>query len=902
VFFVPIFPVCKSNGGEFMEALSKTYDPQGIENQWYMQWKTNGCFKPSGVGDPFVIVIPPPNITGKLHMGHALNLTLQDITIRFNRMLGRDTLWLPGEDHAGIATQGVVEKMLREKGTSKDEVGRDKFLEITWQWANEYREYIKKQIEYVGCSVDWEHDRFTLDEGLNRAVRKAFVHLYKKGLIYKGKYIVNWCPRCGTVLSDEEVEHEDEKSSLWYIRYPEKGGSSELIVATTRPETMLGDTAVAVNPSDERYKTWIGKTVILPIVHREIPVIADYFVDPKFGTGAVKVTPAHDPNDYQMALRHHLPLIEVIDEQCKMTALSGRFEGLKTTEARKKVVEQLEAEGLLEKIEPYTHAVGHCSRCSTTVEPRLSDQWFVRMEPLAKPAIEAVEDGRIQFHPDRWKKVYLNWMNEIHDWCISRQLWWGHRIPVWYCKACGHTNVCEEAPSVCEKCGSSDLIQDSDVLDTWFSSGLWPFSTLGWPEETADLNKYYPTSLLSTAYDIIFFWVARMNVMGLEFMKDIPYHDVYIHQLVRDKKGRKMSKSLGNGIDPIEVIQQYGADATRFSLAILASQGNDIRYDVKQIETYQHFANKLWNASRFVFMNLGEEGKLFSPEDINPQELTLADGWILTSLSQSVELITGYLKTYDYNFAAKAIYEFFWNRFCDWYLESVKPILYGNHERKENTKAVLAYVLDQSIRLLHPFMPFITEELWQHLPIQKEKPMLISSCWPEPAKESDIKDMYTRYESLMEEIRGIRSLRAQFQIPPSKKLTVAIRTLTSDVTRDCTSLDEEKSYIKFLANVEEIERVAHKPEKAATAFVDSSKEIYVVLGDTIDWIEEKKRLEKEIEKTVVDIRHSADKLQNPKFVENADASVIEEAKDKKKEAENTLKRLELLLKDFSDSQ
>ncbi len=877
-----------------MEPLSKTYDPQGIENKWYTSWKANGSFKPSGAGDPFVIVIPPPNITGKLHMGHALNMTLQDITVRFNRMMGKNTLWLPGEDHAGIATQGVVEKMLREKGTSRDDVGREEFLRITWEWANEYREYIKKQIEWIGCSVDWERDRFTLDEGLNRAVRKAFVELYNNGLIYKGKYLVNWCSRCGTVLSDEEVEHEEEKSHLWYIRYPLKGEDQGLIVATTRPETMLGDTAVAVNPSDERYKGWIGKTLLLPIVNREIPIVADHFVDPQFGTGAVKVTPAHDPNDYQMAIRHNLPLVEVIDDRSKMSSEAGVFAGLSTLEARKQIVERLESEGFLVKIEDYSHSVGHCYRCSATIEPRLSDQWFVQMKPLARRAIEVVENGRVKFHPDRWKKVYLNWMNEVHDWCISRQLWWGHRIPVWYCQDCGHPNVAEEYPRQCETCGSSRLIQDADVLDTWFSSGLWPFSTLGWPDQTPDLDTYYPTSLLSTGFDIIFFWVARMIVMGLEFMEEIPFRDVYIHQLVRDKKGRKMSKSLGNGIDPIEVIKTYGADATRFSLAIMASQGSDIRYDVKSIETYQHFANKLWNASRFALMNL-DSGNTETALSIAPDQCTLADGWILSLLNETIRKVTDYLRNYDYNFAAKTVYEFFWNQFCDWYLESAKPVLYGEGGQKRNTRAVLAYVLDRSIRILHPFMPFITEELWQHLPIEKEVASLIVAPWPEEKPEHTFPEKQARYEALIEEIRGIRNLRAQFQVPPSHKFNVAIRFLGEPGT---ALLEEETAYIRFLANVEAVTVVDQKPGKSATAFVDSSREIYVILGEAIDWVEERKRLEKEIEKTQVDLQHAQAKLNNPHFIARAEAEVVDEARMKAEEAQKTLQRLDLLLKDF----
>ncbi|HRW34594.1 MAG TPA: valine--tRNA ligase, partial [Thermotogota bacterium] len=579
-----------------MAELEKHYDPKGIEKKWYERWEKSGDFKPTGHGKPYVIVIPPPNITARLHMGHGLNLTLQDISIRFQRMMGKDTLWVAGEDHAGIATQNVVEKKLKEEGKTKNDLGRQSFINQTWQWADEYRGHIRDQIRTIGCSVDWSRDRFTLDEGLNKAVRKVFVALYEKGLIYRGKYIVNWCPRCNTVLSDEEVEHVDEKSSLWHFNYPLKEGNGFVTIATTRPETMLGDTAVAVNPSDERYKDLIGKTLILPIINREIPIIADQYVDKDFGTGAVKVTPAHDPNDYQMGIRHNLEFIEVIDENAIMNEIAGIYQGLDIKEARKRIVEEIERLGLLEKIEDYTHSVGHCYRCDTTIDPRLSDQWFVKMGPLAKEAIEVVENDRVKFYPERWKKVYLNWMYDVHDWCISRQLWWGHAIPVWYCEDCDHIIVSETDPTTCPACGSTHLRQDEDVLDTWFSSALWPFSTLGWPEQTQDLEKYYPTSTLVTGFDIIFFWVARMITMGMEFMEEVPFHHVYINQLIRDKKGRKMSKSLGNGIDPIEVVEEYGADAMRFTLSILAGQGRDINLDVKNILNYKHFANKIWNA------------------------------------------------------------------------------------------------------------------------------------------------------------------------------------------------------------------------------------------------------------------------------------------------------------------
>jgi len=612
--------------------LSTRYNPAEIETKWYRYWEEKGYFTPKGVGEKFSIVIPPPNITGRIHMGHALNITLQDIVVRYKRMKGYDVLWVPGEDHAGIATQNAVEKfLLQTQGKTREEIGREKFLEITWEWANKYRREIREQIKALGASVDWTRERFTLDEGLSRAVRKVFVELYRKGLIYRGKYIVNWCPRCKTVLSDEEVEHKEHKSKLYYVKYPVKDSDEYIVVATTRPETMLGDTAVAVHPEDERYKNFVGKTLILPLVGREIPVVADKYVDPKFGTGAVKVTPAHDPNDYLIAQRHNLPMIEIFDDNARINENGGKYKGLDRYEAREKIVKDLEEQGFLVKIEDYTHSVGHCYRCDTVIEPKLSDQWFVSTKPLAKRAIEAVENGEIRFFPERWTKVYLNWMYEIRDWCISRQLWWGHRIPVWYCQDCGHLNVSEEDVEKCEKCGSTNLKQDEDVLDTWFSSALWPFSTLGWPEETEDLKRYYPTDLLVTGFDIIFFWVARMIMMGYEFMNDKPFSHVYIHQLVRDKYGRKMSKSLGNGIDPLEVIDEYGADPMRFTLAILAAQGRDIKLDPRYFDAYKKFANKIWNATRFVLMNLEDY------KEVPLENLKTVDKWILTRLNKTVE-------------------------------------------------------------------------------------------------------------------------------------------------------------------------------------------------------------------------------------------------------------------------
>ncbi len=878
-----------------MATLDKGYDPSNIEKYWYEEWKNKGYFSPKGEGEPFVIVIPPPNITGKLHMGHALNLTLQDIPVRYNRMKGRDVLWLPGEDHAGIATQNVIEKELKKKGSSKDEIGREEFERITWEWANEYRSHIKEQIECIGCSVDWDRDKFTLDETLNKAVKKVFKSLFDKGLIYKGKYIVNWCPRCETVLSDEEVDHVDEKSFLWHFRYPVKDSGEFLTIATTRPETMLGDTAVAVHPSDERYSHLVGKTLILPIVNREIKIIADRYVDPSFGTGAVKVTPAHDPNDYQMGVRHELPFVEVMNGKGFMNENAGEYEGMTSKAARQAIVEKMEELGFLVLIEDYSHSVGHCSRCDTTIDPRLSDQWFVSMKPLAEKAIEAVEQDKVSFHPLRWKKVYLNWMNEIRDWCISRQLWWGHRIPVWYCRDCNHVNVSEDIPTVCEKCGSENLKQDEDVLDTWFSSGLWPFSTLGWPDDTDDLKKYYPTSVLTTGFDIIFFWVARMITMGMEFMNEVPFRDVYINQLIRDKKGRKMSKSLGNGIDPIEVVKEYGADAMRFTLATLAGQGRDINLDVKYIDNFKRFANKIWNASRFALMNL--EG--FSPDDnIDSEALTLADRWILTRLANVIEGTASSIDNFDYNIAAKSIYEFFWNEFCDWYIESVKPTLYSDSDPavRTNTQKVLVYILDNSLRLLHPFMPFITEEIWQKLPLENAKSSIMISEWPVAKPELIFPEHSEKYQRIMNQIRGIRNIRAEFNIPHSKKFHIAYKLGENQLKLE----EVEEEYVKFLSGSESVVYCDSKPEKSATAFVSTDFEVFVILGDMINWNEEAIRLEKELKKMEKDVEHFEKKLSNCKFMENADEIVIEETKEKYGVAKDNFLRVKKLLEDFGN--
>jgi len=857
------------------------YDPKDMEMRWYKHWLEKKYFTPKGAGPKYSIVIPPPNITGRIHMGHALNITIQDILSRYKRMQGFDVLWLPGEDHAGIATQTAVERYLATQGKSKHDYTRDEFLEIVWDWANKYRKEIKKQIMSIGASVDWTRERFTLDEGLSKAVRKVFVELYKNGLIYKGKYIVNWCHRCGTVLSDEEVDYHEEEGALYHIKYPIKGEDDYLIIATTRPETMLGDTAVAVHPSDERYKKYVGKTAILPLVGREIPVIADNYVDPSFGTGALKVTPAHDPNDYLIGQRHGLTFVEIFDENIVINENGGKFKGLKAEEARKAVVEELEAQGYLVKIEKLKHSVGRCYRCDTIVEPRLMDQWFVSMKPLAKRAIEAVENGEVRFVPERWKKVYLNWMYEIRDWCISRQLWWGHRIPVWQCQDCGHYNVSEDEPKVCEKCGSTNLKQDEDVLDTWFSSALWPFSTMGWPEETDDLKRYYPTDVLVTGFDIIFFWVARMIMSGYEFMKDKPFSEVYIHQLVRDKFGRKMSKSLGNGIDPLEVIDEYGADPMRFTLAMLAAQGRDLKLDVRFFDTYKKFANKIWNATRFVLMNLED----FEEIEIKKEDLKLADKWILSRLQKTIRRVTEALDGYDFNIAAGEIYNFFWDELCDWYIEAVKNRL--KSDDRKIVQNVLVYVLDMSLRLLHPFMPFLTEELWTKLPTAGES--IVIAEWPK------VKDVFLdevsekRFEELMSIIRGIRNVRAEVNVPQSTKVDIYIKGKLND---------EEQDYVKFLGNVSNVEFVNARPQLCATAYVSLAVEAYVSLGNLIDVSSEVQRLKKKVEKLRTDLEKFAKKLEDENFLKNAPEDIVEETREKQRTFLEQIGRIEQIISDL----
>lgn len=872
--------------------IGKRYMPHELENKWYKLWEENHSFEPKPGNGKFSIVIPPPNITGRIHIGHALNIVLQDISVRYNRMKGKETVWTPGEDHAGIATQHVVEKyLLKEEGKRREDYTREEFLKITWDWANKYRNHIREQIKALAASVDWSRERFTLDEGLNQAVRKVFVSLYNDGLIYKGKYIVNWCPSCGTVLADDEVEHSEEKGKLWYIKYPLENTQNYVTVATTRPETMLGDTALAVNPSDERYKDLIGETAILPIVGRKLKIIADPYVDTNFGTGVVKVTPAHDPNDYQIGLRHDLERIQIIDENAKINENGGKYAGLDRYIARERIVEDLKKEGLLEKEEDYTHSVGHCYRCDTVIEPLLLDQWFVKMKPLAEKAIQVVENDEIKFYPERWKKVYLNWMYEIRDWCISRQLWWGHRIPVWYCQNCGHVNVSVEDVKKCEKCGSTDLKQDEDVLDTWFSSALWPFSTLGWPEETEDLKRFYPTDLLVTGFDIIFFWVARMIMMGEKFMGEKPFHDVYLHQLVRDKYGRKMSKSLGNGLDPLEVINEYGTDPVRFTLAVLAAQGRDIKLDVGSFDAYRKFANKIWNATRFVLLNMEDHEKI----ELKEEDLKIEDKWILSRLNSTILEISKDLEGYNYDQAARKLYDFFWNELCDWYIEASKNRLNSSGNDKLIVQNVILQVFDSSLRLLHPFMPYISEELWQKLPIEKDSELLISAKWPEYNENNIYPEAEKVFSKVMELVSGIRNVKAEMDIPQTQEVEVKYKI----VAKNDDFIEENIKLIEHLAFLKGITQTEVKPAKSATAYVDESVEVYIPLGEYIDVDTEKQRLTKKLEKLSKDIELYNKKLSNKNFVEKADPDVVEKTKEDLKESEKKYQKLQALLKELS---
>ena len=849
------------------------YSPE-FETKWYEFWENKGYFKPNDNPDRenFSIVIPPPNVTGALHIGHALNGTLQDIVVRYKRMKGYNVLWVPGTDHAGIATQNMVEKDLASKGIKKEELGREKFVEKVWEWKEKYGNRIIQQIKRLGLSCDWSRLRFTMDEQLSRAVRKVFVELYKEGLIYKDKYIINWCPRCHTALSDLEVEYKEEEGKLYFIEYPFEEGEGGLLVATTRPETMFGDTAVAVNPKDERYKDVIGKNVILPIKNKPIPVIADEYVDMEFGTGVVKITPAHDPNDFEVGRRHNLELVVAIDDYGRMTEEALHYKGMDRFECRAKLVKELESKGFMKNVIQHKHAVGHCYRCKTTIEPYVSEQWFVRTEPLAQPAIEAVKEGKTRFIPKNWEKTYFEWMYNIRDWCISRQLWWGHRIPVWECRDCGKYTVSLETPESCEHCGSKNIKQEEDVLDTWFSSALWPMSTLGWPDDTEDLRRFYPTSLLVTGFDIIFFWVARMMMMGLHFMKDVPFRDVYIHALVRDQYGQKMSKTKGNVIDPLEVVEKYGADSLRFTLAILAAQGRDIKLSEDKIEGYKRFMNKIWNAYRYIYLNT-KDGNFTE----KPKRLSQASLWIKSRLAKTIKKIESSLEQYKFNEAANAIYQFTWHEFCDYYIEMSK--VHMDDEFSYSIKYTLLDVFETILRLLHPFIPFITEELWQKLPNKNGESIMIAE-YPK-FRESDIlEELELAMETVIDIIKAIRNLRSEYNIPPSKKIDVYIRTEDENTQSIIVNF---KNYIYALAGVGSL-NIATKPLERCVIQSTVYGDIYLPVEGNIDVDKEIKRLTKLLKKQEKSIAFLNSKLNNDAFLERAPKELIEEKRAEFEEA------------------
>jgi len=875
--------------------LPATYDPQGVEEKWYKIWEEEGYFHADENDDkePYSIVIPPPNVTGVLHMGHALNNTLQDILARWQRMKGKSVLWMPGMDHAGIATQNVVERLLKEEGKTKDDLGREKFQERVWEWKEESGGQITSQLRRLGCSLDWKRERFTLDDGLSKAVREVFATLYKEDLIYQGYRIINWCPRCQTALSDIETEHQDKEGNLWHIKYPVKDSDEFIVVATTRPETMLGDTGVATNPEDERNKHLIGKKVILPLMDREIPIFGDDYVDKDFGTGLVKVTPAHDPNDFEMGKRHDLEEINILNDDGSLNENGGPYAGLDRYEARKKVVKDLEALGLLEKIEKHDHSVGHCYRCSTTVEPYLSKQWFVKIKPLADEAIKAVEDGRIRFVPKNWEKTYFEWMYNIRDWCISRQLWWGHRVPAFYCEDCDHINVSVEDPTECDKCGSKKLRQDTDVLDTWFSSGLWPFSTMGWPDNTDALKKYYPTSVLVTAFDIIFFWVARMIMMGLKFMGEVPFADVYIHALIRDEHGQKMSKSKGNVIDPIIMMDQYGTDAFRFTLAVFAAQGRDIIFSEKRIEGYRSFINKIWNTTKFILMNLSED---FKPREITQDELEPFDKWILHRLNRAIEGVSKGIEEYKFNDAAHSIYDFWWHEFCDWYLELVKQRLYAKDESMKQSaqtaQQVLFHILKSCLKMLHPFMPFITEEIWQTITEGNEGKIIVAS-WPEVDTKFDFNADAADTEIFKEIVYKIRNIRGEMNLPPDKKAAAIFKTDNDSIKN---LINREEYQLKALAKLDSvILDSAYAAGSTDASAVMSDLEIFMPLAGLIDFDVERGRLEKEIGKIEIELKRIDGKLNNEKFMSKAPDNVVEKERSKKKEYEDQLEKLKISL-------
>ena len=870
--------------------ISKVYNPKEVEDKWYRVWLEKNYFSASVNKEkrPFVIVIPPPNVTAILHMGHALNNTIQDIFIRYRRKQGYETLWQPGTDHAGIATQNVVEKSLSEQNISRHDIGREEFVKKVWDWRKKYGSTIIHQLKKLGCSCDWNRERFTMDEGLSNAVKEVFIRLYEKNLIYKGKYIINWCPRCSTALSDEEVEHQETKGHLWYFRYPLKDSNKSITVATTRPETMLGDTAVAVNPKDKRYKSYIGKTVVLPLLNREIPVIADDFVDPEFGTGCVKVTPGHDPNDFLIGQRHQLPQINIMDSNGKLNKNAGPYADLDRFTARNKVVQEMEKLGLMEKVTSHHHSVGHCHRCHTVVEPYLSEQWFVRVAPLAKPALKVVREGKIKLHPgERWFKTYENWMENVRDWCISRQLWWGHRIPVYYCLRCGEMMVSREKPKNCVACRNAEIRQDDDVLDTWFSSWLWPFSTLGWPEINDDVKYFYPTDLLVTGPDIIFFWVARMIMAGMEFMNDVPFKDVLLNGIVRDETGRKMSKSLGNGIDPLEMIEQYSADAVRFTLNMLSSEGQDINLAVQHFEMGRNFSNKIWNAYRFLFMNI--DGQLEPARLIKSDSQDITDRWIVSRLQKTIAAVTADLDKFRVNDALNDIYQFFWHDYCDWYLEFIKNRLYNltSETDKKDAIGVALFVLKESMNLLHPFIPFITEEIWQNMKIQDDDSVVISA-WPVTNRTWIDEQTEEKVRILQKVISNIRNIRTEMNIPLSREADIYVKTDPEEFT----FLKEQNNILRALAKVQNIFPYSDMKQsmiKAST--IIKNIEIFIPLEALIDVEKEKQRLQKEIDRIEVLNTALNKKLTNSNFIKRAPEDVIQKEKDKLTNNQDILEKL-----------
>ena len=871
-----------------MKDIAKTYNPSEVEDRIYDFWVKGNYFhaEVDQSKKPYTIVIPPPNITGQLHMGHALDNTLQDILIRFRRMQGYSALWMPGTDHASIATEAKIVEAMKAEGITKEDIGRDGFLERAWAWKDKFGNRIISQLKKLGSSCDWERERFTMDEGCSKAVKEVFVRLYEKGLIYRGERIINWCPHCKTSISDAEVTYEEKDGSFWHLRYPLTDGSGYVELATTRPETMMGDTAVAVHPDDERYKDIIGKTIMLPIMNREIPVVADEYVEMDFGTGVVKITPAHDPNDFEVGLRHNLPIINIMTDEAVINENGGKYCGMDRYTARKAVVKDLEEQGFLVKVEPMKHNVGSCYRCNSVVEPRISKQWFVKMEPLAKPAIETVKNGEITLIPARFEKTYYNWMENIKDWCISRQLWWGHRIPAWYCADCGEVIVSKTEVDTCPKCGSKNVAQDEDTLDTWFSSALWPFSTLGWPEENLDLKYFYPTSTLVTGYDIIFFWVARMIFSGLEYTGKAPFNTVLFHGIVRDDQGRKMSKSLGNGVDPLVEIEKYGADALRFTLATGNTPGNDMRYSSDRVSASRNFANKIWNAARFLLMNLPDG----EPAPYIPENLGVEDKWILSKFNSVVHDVTDNLDKFELGLAVAKLYDFIWDVFCDWYIELAKIKLNsGDEEAAKTARAVLVYVFSETLKLLHPFMPFITEEIWQALPHNGET--IMTSKWPEYSKDLAFETEEQNFQIVMDAIRAIRNRRNEMNVPPSKKAKVVIASERAELFEACAS------FIERLASASEVElNDNYNPEGAVTVVTDAAT-IYIPMKELMDFSKELERLEKDLAKANVDKEFFEKKLNNPGFVAKAPEKVVNEQREQLKKV---LEKIENLMTGIED--